>query len=288
MKVGVLASGNLGYNILGKISQAHKLSFVMTDHSSQLIISFCETYRIPIFVGNPRIGKTDDFLSQVSCEVLISINYIFLIEQRLIEFPKILAFNIHGSLLPKYRGRTPHVWSIINNEKVTGITAHLIDSGCDTGNVIEQVQIKIENDDTGASMLKKFESEYYTLVTSVLNKISNSQLKTYPQENTKATYFGKRTPEDGLIDWSWHRERIYNWVRAQSFPYPGAYTFYFKKKLVIDWIEFDDYGFDYNIQNGTIVSIDPIRVKTPNGLVRITKLRSDISYFNVNTKFENL
>ena len=219
---------------------------------------------------------------------MISINYIFLIEQNLIQIPKILAFNIHGSLLPKFRGRTPHVWSIINNEKLTGITAHLIDVGCDTGDIIEQVQIIIEDDDTGASLLKKYESKYYSLVVSVLNKISNNKLITFSQDNSKATYFGKRTPEDGLIDWSWHRERIYNWIRAQSFPYPGAFTYYLNNKIVIDWLEFDDNGFDYNIPNGTIVSIDPIRVKTPNGLVKITKIRNSINNISVNTKFENI
>ena len=288
MKIGILASGELGFSILCKILQRYELSFVMTDRSSDSIHSFCNTHSIPIFVGNPREGKSNDFLSRVSCDVLISINYIFLIEQNLIQIPKILAFNIHGSLLPKYRGRTPHVWSIINNEKLTGITAHLIDVGCDTGDIIEQVQIIIEDYDTGASILKKYESNYYTLVENVLNKISKNQLVTIEQDNSKATYFGKRTPDDGLIDWTWHRERIYNWIRAQSFPYPGAFTYYFNNKIIIDWIEFDDNGFDFNIPNGTIVSINPIRVKTPNGLVKITKLRNSIINISLNTKFENI
>jgi methionyl-tRNA formyltransferase len=199
-----------------------------------------------------------------------------------------MAFNIHGSLLPKYRGRTPHVWSIINNEKLTGITAHLIDVGCDTGDIIEQCQIKIKSNDTGASILKKFENKYYDLVESVLSKIITNQLVTVPQDNSKATYFGKRTPVDGLIDWAWHRERIYNWVRAQAFPYPGAFTYYLSNKVIIDWIELDDYGFDSTIPNGTIVSKDPIRVKTPNGLVKIIKVRNSFNNFSVNTKFDNI
>jgi len=286
MKLGILASGGLGFSLLCKISQKYDLSFVMTDRNSDLIHSFCESHSLPIFVGNPREGKSNEFLSRVSCDVLISINYIFLIEQNLIQIPKILAFNIHGSLLPKYRGRTPHVWSIINNEKLTGITAHLIDVGCDTGDIIEQVQIIIEDDDTGASLLKKYESRYYSLVVSVLNKISNNKLITFSQDNSKATYFGKRTPDDGLIDWSWHRERIYNWIRAQSFPYPGAFTYYLNNKIIIDWIEFDDNGFDNYIPDGTIVSIDPIRIKTPNGLVKLTHVRNSINNISVNTKFE--
>jgi methionyl-tRNA formyltransferase len=287
MKIGVLASGKLGYSILRRISKSYQLSFVMTDRASSSIQFFCDTFNIPIFVGNPRDGRSDEFLSRISCDVLISINYIFLIQENLIQIPKILAFNIHGSLLPKYRGRTPHVWSIINNEKLTGITAHLIDVGCDTGDIIEQFQIKIKSNDTGASILKKFKNKYYALVESVLNKIITNQLVTVPQDNSKATYFGKRTPDDGLIDWAWNRERIYNWIRAQTFPYPGAFTYYLNNKVIIDWIELDDNGFDSIIPNGTIVSKDPIRVKTPNGLVKIIKLRNSINNFIVNTKFEN-
>jgi methionyl-tRNA formyltransferase len=288
MKIGVLASGKLGYSILRKISKSYQVSFVMTDRASSSIQYFCDTFNIPIFVGNPRDGHSDEFLSKISCDVLISINYIFLIQQNLIQIPKIVAFNIHGSLLPKYRGRTPHVWSIINNEKLTGITAHLIDVGCDTGDIIEQFQIIIKNNDTGASILKKFNNKYYPLVESVLNKITTNQLVTVPQDNSKATYFGKRTPDDGLIDWEWQRERIYNWVRAQTFPYPGAFTFYLNNKVIIDWIELDDNGFDSITPNGTIVSKDPIRVKTSNGLVKVTKLRNTINDFSVNTKFENI
>lgn len=288
MKIGLLASGALGNSILQQIGSSYELSFVMTDKASDLIQDFCRINKIPCFAGNPRNGNSTEFLDAKSCDVLLSINYIFLIEQNIIDIPKIIACNIHGSLLPKYRGRTPHVWSIINNEKMTGITAHVIDSGCDTGDVLEQVQIEIDANDTGATILKKFETHYFPLVVKVLNKIKDDKLLRYPQDNSKATFFGKRTSDDGLINWSWQRERIYNWVRAQSYPYPGAFTFYLREKVIIDWIEFDDYGFDYSLPNGTIVTINPIRIKTPNGLVKISKFRNPINNIIVNNKFEDI
>ncbi len=288
MKIGLLASGNLGYTVLQQINSSFQLSFVMTDKSSNLIQNFCKINKIPIFVGNPRNGNSNAFLRGVSCDVLISVNYLFLIEQNIIQIPRKIVFNIHGSLLPKYRGRTPHVWSIINNELVTGITAHIIDSGCDTGDILEQFQIAIDPKDTGATILKKYEVHYFPLILKVLKKIENNTLTRYPQDNSKATYFGKRTPDDGLINWSWQRERIYNWVRAQSSPYPGAFTFYLNDKVIIDRIELDDYGFDYSLPNGTIVTKSPIRVKTPNGLVRITELRNPVNNIIVNNKFEDI
>lgn len=288
MKIGLLVSGGLGYTILQEIYHSCEMSFVMTDKESILIQDFCDINQIPKFVGNPRNGNSDKFLCQISCDVLISVNYLFLIEQNIIGIPKILAFNIHGSLLPKYRGRTPHVWAIINNETITGITAHLIDSGCDTGGVIEQVVIKIDPKDTGSSILKKYEANYFPLVSRVLDKIKANKLETIPQNNSKATYFGKRTPKDGLINWSWQRERIYNWIRAQSFPYPGAFTFYLSRKVIIDWIDFDDYGFDSDIPDGTIITIEPVRVKTPNGVVKITKFREVVDDIIINNKFEDI
>lgn len=288
MTIGLLVSGGLGYSILQQMCNSYTLAFVMTDKGSASIIDFCEANQIPKFAGNPRNGNSDEFLSKMSCDVLVSVNYLFLVDRKIIEMPKILAFNIHGSLLPKYRGRTPHVWAIINNEAITGITAHLIDLGCDTGDIIEQIEIEIGAQDTGDSILKKYEANYFPLVKRVLDKIKAHQLKTFPQNNAIATYFGKRTPNDGLINWSWQRERIYNWVRAQASPYPGAFTFYLNKKITIDWIDFDDYGFDSDIPDGTIITIDPVRVKTQNGVLRIVKFRNLTEDIIINNKFEDI
>ena len=119
MKIGILASGNLGFTTIQLLLKNYPIEFILTDSLSASIIQFAEKNRIPLFKGNPRNGKTKEFLKKHICDVIISINYLFIIESDIINHPKLFAFNIHGSLLPKYRGRTPHVWSIINNETVT-------------------------------------------------------------------------------------------------------------------------------------------------------------------------
>lgn len=273
MKLGILASGQLGYIVLRQLAPNYDLSFVMTDAKSPNIKGFCEEEKIECFIGNPRKGKCANFIKDKDIDVLISVNYLFIIEYDLIELPQKMAFNIHGSLLPKYRGRTPHVWAIINNEKVTGITAHVIDEGCDTGDVLEQVEVPIESEDTGAAILNKFEALYPTLINQVLTGIEQNQFTCTPQQGHLATYFGKRTPEDGQIDWNWQRERIRNWVRAQAAPYPGAFSWYDGKKIIIDEVVFDDYGFKQQMPNGTVLTSNPLRVKTPNGVLRLTKIR---------------
>jgi methionyl-tRNA formyltransferase len=224
MILGILCSGHLGLQVLKQLAAEYRISFVFTDFNSKEISEFCAAKGFPIFIGNPRKSNLEEFLSTRSCDVMLSINYLFLIEEYLINFPKKYAINVHGSLLPKYRGRTPHVWAIINNEKKTGVTAHLIDSGCDTGDILEQIEVEISTEDTGATILNKFNVLYYPLIKSVLHKIEINQIAPIPQDHSKATFFGKRTPEDGQIDWNWQKERIYNWVRAQAKPYPGAFT----------------------------------------------------------------
>ncbi|MCL8006644.1 methionyl-tRNA formyltransferase [Gelidibacter japonicus] len=276
MNLGILCSGNLGYKTLLVLHEKYPINFVFTDVNSKDIIEFCDNNKLSVFIGNPRGGKAKSFIDSNGCDLLISINYLFLIEKDVINMGKKLTFNIHGSLLPKYRGRTPHVWSIINGEKQTGITAHIVDEGCDTGDVLEQIIIPIDQKDTGAIILKKYEENYLPLLEKVIYKFNNGTLQRTKQNSELATYFGKRVPEDGLIDWNWQKERIYNWIRAQAHPYPGAYTAYEGKKLTIDRIMFSDYGFDCNLMNGTILKVNPLIVKTPNGAIELITTRESI------------
>jgi methionyl-tRNA formyltransferase len=281
MRLGVLASGNLGYSVLIHLIKKNEVAFVMTDKNSLEIINLCKDFNYPILTGNPRNGKSQEFVEGKNIEVLISVNYLFIIEEDLIKLPEKLAFNIHGSLLPKYRGRTPHVWAIINNEKETGITAHIIDKGCDTGDIIEQISVPINYKDTGAIILEKYEQLYIPLIDTVLQKIEDDTIQLTPQENKNSTYFGKRSPKDGKIDWNWQRERIRNWIRAQAYPYPGAFSFYDDKKVIIDEIEFKDFAFNYEMSNGLVLSTNPLMIKTPNGVVEIKKIRDNQLDFEI-------
>ena len=93
------------------------------------------------------------------------------------------------------------------------------------------------------------------------------------QRNEFATYFGKRTSNDGKINWNWQKERIYNWIRAQANPYPGAFTYNNGNKIVIDKIKYTEIGFTNEMSNGLVISTSPFLVKTPNGVVELSKVR---------------
>jgi methionyl-tRNA formyltransferase len=277
LKLGILTSGSLGRDTLEKIIPYYDVSFVLTDTNSISIIDFCKNHNIPFFKGNPRNGKAYQFIKNIQVDVLISINFLFLIKSDIINHPKILSFNIHGSLLPKYRGRTPHVWAIINNEKNSGISAHIIDEGCDTGEILSQVIIPISQNDTGNDIMNQYKSKYFSLTKDVLGKIESNKLAPLIQDESLATYYGIRKPEDGRINWNWHKERIRNWVRAQANPYPGAFSFVNGNKLTIDEVEEVSNGFNSLTENGIVLEIEPnIIVKTPNGALKLTKFREDI------------
>lgn len=269
LKLTVACSGELGFFSLKAICHTSSVVAVMTDRKSQLVIDECNKAGIQCFIGNPRKNsKALGFISSLSDTVLLSVNYLFLFDKDTLGAFR-AGFNIHGSLLPKYRGRTPHVWAIINNEKQCGITIHELTENCDAGDVYLQKVIDIEEDDTGADILEKYKKLYPSFLKEFLYSYSEGTLVPQKQDNKKATFFGKRTPEDGLIDWGWQRERIRNWVRAQAFPYPGAFTRLHGAKIIINKVVFTDDGYSYDNPNGLVLWVKEraFGVKTPNGVV---------------------
>jgi methionyl-tRNA formyltransferase len=118
-----------------------------------------------------------------------------------------------------------------------------------------------------------------------LEDVAANKIRASKQNNSMATYFGKRTPDDGQINWEWQLNRIINWIRAQAYPYPGAFTFCNEEKIIIDKVIKSDFGFDYNQQNGTILSTEPLTVKCSNSAVEIVEFRYEYSpEFVVNKK----
>jgi methionyl-tRNA formyltransferase len=268
-----LVSGKLGLICLSKIFESRPVNFVLTDKNSQEIISFCRKNNLPFFAGNPRNGNGHSFIRGYQTDVLLSINYLFIVGKDILDHPSKFAINFHGSLLPKYRGRTPHVWAIINNEQFTGVTAHLMSENCDEGDIILQEKIELTQDLTGADVLNIFFSIYPSLIDELLRLIDMDKISLSAQEKEKATYFGQRIPEDGEINWHWQKERIRNLVRAQAYPYPGAFTFYKDHKIIINKVEYSDLGFAYTDSDGLILECDPsLIVKTPNGAIKITEM----------------
>lgn len=279
MRYCICVSGGLGYIVLQYLCEHHvDVACVLTDSKSDGIIAYCGENGLPYYAGNPRNGRADEWMEQndMKFDNLLSINYLFILEADILKRAK-LAINFHGSLLPKYRGRTPHVWAIINGEKECGITAHLMNTECDDGDIVRQIHVQIDDEDTGADILNKYNALYPDLVMGIVRDVENGTITYVKQDKVKATYFGKRTPADGHIDWNWQKERIRNWVRAQAYPYPGAFSYVKGETIVINKLKYSDFGFNCEMENGLVIGVEdgkPI-VKTPNGAVVLMDINSE-------------
>ncbi len=268
----VLASGGLGYACLEHLlHQGHQVKSVFTNKASTEIIELAQSKKWPLYIGNPRKEAAKEFIERLKTDLILSINYLFLIPERLIKKPRLYAINFHGSLLPKYRGRTPHVWAIINGESQTGISAHIMEESVDSGDLILQHHIPIEPEDTGHHILEKFKQQYPLMLDEILARIQDNRLSLQAQDDDQATYFGKRTPEDGAIDWHWQANRIINWVRAQAPPYPGAFNYAGRTKLIFKWAKTSNLGFKAEDVDGLILKQEGTRlwVKCPNMVLEL-------------------
>ena len=134
------------------------------------------------------------------------------------------ALNMHGSLLPKYRGRVPINWAIIHGETETGATLHYMTEKADSGDIVAQAKVAILPDDTARDVFDKVTLAAAAVLDRVLPLLAGGTAPRIPQDLHSGSYFGGRKPEDGVIDWSKDAASIHNLVRAVAPPYPGART----------------------------------------------------------------
>lgn len=144
------------------------------------------------------------------------------------------CLGIHASLLPKYRGGAPIAWAIINGETETGVSLFHLEDEIDAGDIVAQQKFSIAHHDTCGLVYAKAERAAAFILRRTLPRIANGEARRTPQEHSLATTYPQRSPEDGLIDWSWEPTRIRNFIRAQTHPHAGAY-FYANGKKVTVW-----------------------------------------------------
>jgi UDP-4-amino-4-deoxy-L-arabinose formyltransferase/UDP-glucuronic acid dehydrogenase (UDP-4-keto-hexauronic acid decarboxylating) len=192
--------------------------------------------------------------------------------RELLSIPPHGCINLHGSLLPAYRGRAPVNWAIINGEKETGITFHYMTEKVDAGPIISQERIKIESYEIGLSLTKKIASCGAELLAEIIAGLHQQNLSSTQQDESKATYFKKRTPSMGKIDWKWDGVKISNYVRALTRPFPGAFFVLNDKKCLI-W-KGEERDYENGEFPGSIISInkDSLDVGTGSGCYRITQI----------------
>lgn len=179
---------------------------------------------IPFLYHNePSPSRFGLAVSAVAPDLGISASYSHIIGKSIIEIPKRGFVNLHGSLLPRYRG--PHTlnWQIINGESKGGVTLHYMDEGLDTGDIIDQASFPILDEDVAQDVKPRIDRASIQLLRKNLPRIMEGMAPGHPQDPAAATSFQARRPEDGRIDFSWSAYRIHNFIRALAAPYPGAF-----------------------------------------------------------------
>ena len=164
-----------------------------------------------------------DYFKRLAPDVVVIIAYGQIIPASLIAIPRLGWINLHGSLLPKYRGAAPINWAIINGEKVTGLTTMQIDAGLDTGPMLLKYQTGIGPDETALDLYAQLAEAGAPLIVETLKKLDRGEVPATPQDNSQATLAPPLKKEDGRIDWFLPAPKIYNRIRGLQ-PWPGAFT----------------------------------------------------------------
>jgi len=180
-----------------------------------------------------KIKKNEEFQAQLKVlqpDAIIVVGYGRIIPPWMLELPRFGNINVHASLLPKYRGAAPIQWAIANGEKITGVTTMLLNEGLDTGDILLQREMPIEDEDTSVTLAPKLAAAGADLLVETLYGLQQQKITPVPQDHSQATLAPILTKEDGLIDFSRTAAEIHNRLRGFQ-TWPGAYTRFRGKSL---------------------------------------------------------
>jgi methionyl-tRNA formyltransferase len=189
------------------------------------IKSLGDKYDIPCIevesVKGKSINDQVEILEQLKPDIILVMGWYYMVPLKIRNAAKHGAWGIHASMLPKYAGGAPLVWAIINGESSTGVSLFKLDDGVDDGDIIIQQEIPIEYEDTIKEVYEKVTIVSKNILLQALNSIDI--IVPIPQDKTLIEVFPQRNPDDGEIDFSKTSKEIYDFIRAQSTPYPGAF-----------------------------------------------------------------
>ncbi|HEU5078879.1 MAG TPA: formyltransferase [Opitutaceae bacterium] len=228
---------------------------------------------IPIFT--PESVNSPEWIDRIAAlkpDLILSVYYRHMISTKILDLPRLGAFNMHGSLLPRFRGRAPINWAVLHGEKRIGMTLHRMVKRADAGNIVDQEGVEIDARDTAEQAFRKVLPCAKKVLARQIDALLSGTARETPQDEAKATYFGGRKPEDGRIKWSDTAENIFNLIRAVTEPYPGAFTDIGASRLMIWWAEKDSPAArGKSGKPGEVLSTSPLVIATGAGALEITK-----------------
>jgi methionyl-tRNA formyltransferase len=193
-------------------------------------------HHVPLVYVTKRMADPEyrQVLTDLKPDILIVAGWYYIVPPSLRMLAPLGAVGIHGSLLPKYRGGAPLVWAMINGDTHAGVSLFYLADGVDDGDLIGQVRFDIDVQENIGDAVRKTTQASVELLREYVPLLAIGKAPRRPQDHSAATMMPQRKPEDGLIDWcSFSASQAHNWVRAHTRPYPGAFTFLGREKVII-------------------------------------------------------
>ncbi len=189
------------------------------------VADLARAHGLPV-VTPPRRGLPPlaERIGLLAPDLVFSFYYRHLLPSGLLAVPRYGAYNMHGSLLPRYRGRAPVNWAILNGEHETGASLHVMTAAPDAGDLVDQMAVPILLDDTARDVMRKVSCAAEIVLARVLPALREGRVSRQPLDLARGSYFGRRRAEDGRIDWRQPARRVHDLVRAVAPPYPGAFA----------------------------------------------------------------
>lgn len=242
MRAVVFAYHDVGVNCLKALLDAGTRVDLVVTHQDDpnenvwfgSVAKLCIEKDIPYIT--PAANELQDLipkLQSLAPDYLFSFYYRFMISEQILKCAKITALNMHGSLLPKYRGRAPVNWAILYGETETGATLHVMEAKPDAGDIVGQVAVDIGPNETATVVFRKISQAAVKVIEEALPNLMRGNVPRKPNELAKGSYFGGRKPADGQIQWKQTAKQVHDLVRAVAPPYPGAFTEHQGRTMII-------------------------------------------------------
>lgn len=252
---------DMGQKVVGifSIPEQFRISWSPTPVKNVQYKSFedlASAHSIPLVYVKGKMSDPEyaDALRRLRPDIIIVVGWYYILPRSLRDLAPLGSVGLHASLLPKYRGGAPLVWATINGEAETGVTFFHFADGVDDGDIIGQAKFNIAFEDDIANLLEKASKASIKLLSDYVPMLADGTAPRTVQDHNQAVSVPQRKPEDGLINWQQLSARqAYDWVRAQTRPYPGAFTFLGSEKVTIWKSEPAGISLSPNLPAGTIV-----------------------------------
>jgi methionyl-tRNA formyltransferase len=198
------------------------------------VAQLCQEKHLPFITPNANeLVAITPKITALAPDYIFSFYYRYMIPAPILACARIAALNMHGSLLPKYRGRAPVNWAILHGETQTGATLHVMEVKPDAGDIVGQAQVTIGPDETATDVFEKVTQAAVAVINEVLPHLIEGNVPRKPNDLSKGSYFGGRKPADGQIHWDQTAKQVHDLVRAVAPPYPGAFTDHQGKRMIV-------------------------------------------------------